>query len=158
MTNLKKINTSLKVLIAVGGYSLGTKPFSEMASNEENRTTFIESSINFLRHHGFDGLDIDWEYPEAKDKENFATLLQVVFSVFYDNDNDGENNWSYLWNARIHVFEDYTKKKLANKENNDSIGINDLQQNKIVCRFVASEFQYPSQLYNLRRCINTIAP
>ena len=34
-----------------------------MASTKENRNDFIESVVNFLTLHNFDGLDMDWEYP-----------------------------------------------------------------------------------------------
>lgn len=42
--DLKKKNPSLKVLLAVGGWSFGTQRFKEMASNSYNRRLFIFSS------------------------------------------------------------------------------------------------------------------
>ena len=39
-----------------------------MASTKENRNNFIESVVNFLTLHNFDGLDMDWEYPGKKFK------------------------------------------------------------------------------------------
>lgn len=83
VTGLKRLNKNLKVLLAVGGWSFGTKKFKEMSASRYTRQTFIISAVPFLRKHNFDGLDLDWEYPKGtKDKENFVLLLQELKEAF----------------------------------------------------------------------------
>ncbi|KAL1512585.1 hypothetical protein ABEB36_002154 [Hypothenemus hampei] len=84
---LKQSNKDLKVLLAVGGYSQGSARFSNMAAHQSTRATFIQSALTFVQTHGFDGLDLDWEYParrdgQAQDKENFALLVKELYEVF----------------------------------------------------------------------------
>jgi chitinase len=48
-----------------------------MSATRYARQTFVFSAIPFLRQHGFDGLDLDWEYPKGSDdKRNFVSLLK----------------------------------------------------------------------------------
>ena len=61
-----------------------------MALTPERRATFIASTVDMLKEHGFDGLDLDWEYPGGRsdspgapeDKANFASLLRYAFYSF----------------------------------------------------------------------------
>ncbi|KAG8177988.1 hypothetical protein JTE90_010883 [Oedothorax gibbosus] len=61
--DLKLRNPNLKTLIGIGGWDMGSAPFSFMASNPEKRSVFIDSVVSFIDKHGFDGIDIDWAYP-----------------------------------------------------------------------------------------------
>jgi chitinase len=74
-------------MAAVGGWNLASSPFSQMAKSAGSRSEFVESSVQFLKKYGFDGLDIDWEYPcqrggAPEDKMNFVLLLQELYSKF----------------------------------------------------------------------------
>lgn len=57
--------------------------FSKLAASASAQEAFFYSLICFLEEHGFDGVDIDWEYPVAPDRsgrpedlQNFITFLQ----------------------------------------------------------------------------------
>ncbi len=65
---LKKKQPHLKSLISVGGWTL-SGPFSDVALTEASRARFARSCVAFIKKYGFDGVDVDWEYPVAGGKE-----------------------------------------------------------------------------------------
>lgn len=83
-TGLKRRIQGLKVIISVGGE--GTERlFSEMVQEPIRRSMFIDSAVNFLRDHDFDGLDLHWVYPgenDEKEKELLTTLLYEIREKF----------------------------------------------------------------------------
>ncbi|KAJ8708357.1 hypothetical protein PYW07_010482 [Mythimna separata] len=86
---LKNRNPSLKTLVAVGGWNEGSAKFSRMAASPALRQNFINSALNMITAHGFDGLDVDWEYPNRRDTvhgvadiDNFTTLLRETKEAF----------------------------------------------------------------------------
>ena len=64
------------------GWNLGSAPFTKMVATAESRQDFADHSVNFLKSRGFDGLDLDWEYPANRgsppeDKDKFTLLVKV---------------------------------------------------------------------------------
>ena len=83
VTELKKKNPDLKVLLAVGGWSFGTERFKTMSATRYSRSLFIFSAMTYLRERSFDGLDLDWEFPKGSDdKKNFVDLLRELHDAF----------------------------------------------------------------------------
>jgi chitinase len=87
LNSLKQTNPDLKTLISVGGWNWSGR-FSDVALTEETRTAFAVSCVDFIKKYGFDGVDLDWEYPvsgglaanakRGEDKHNFTLLLKKI--------------------------------------------------------------------------------
>ncbi|KAL1921360.1 uncharacterized protein VTP21DRAFT_11076 [Calcarisporiella thermophila] len=83
---MKELNSAkgrTKTLISIGGWSFSqdaktSKIFPALASNEKNRRVFAASVVEFVNKHGFDGVDLDWEYPTGKDRQNFVELVKAI--------------------------------------------------------------------------------
>ena len=76
----------MKTSIAVGGWNLGSAPFTRMVATAASRQEFATSTVKFLRDHNFDGLDLDWEYPANRgsppgDRHKYGQLLEVVLLI-----------------------------------------------------------------------------
>lgn len=60
-----------------------------MAASSATRKIFVDSVVEFLKKHDFDGLDMDWEYPASRggkpeDKQHFVALLRVSHDKQYE--------------------------------------------------------------------------
>ncbi len=87
LNQLKQQNPHIKTLISVGGWN-GSGKFSGAALTDASRTVFADSCVDFMVKHGFDGIDVDWEYPVSgglaenikrpEDKQNFTLLMKKL--------------------------------------------------------------------------------
>src|SRR5271169_3524256 len=69
----------VKVLISIGGGDGIEGPrFNHMAASETARQAFVTNVHAFLVKYGYDGVDIDWEVPNAPDRANCTTLMQEL--------------------------------------------------------------------------------
>lgn len=73
----------LRINLSIGGW--GADGFSDMAATPETRKAFIANVMGWVTKYGFNGVDIDWEYPVSggwgaikarpEDKTNFTALM-----------------------------------------------------------------------------------
>jgi chitinase len=91
-TGLQK--SGLETWIAIGGYEFSNTgtAWSTMVSSSANRQAFIKSLTSFMQEYGFQGVDLDWEYPvdvtrggSPADTENFVALVSDMHSAFGGN-------------------------------------------------------------------------
>ncbi|KAF4532929.1 hypothetical protein B566_EDAN015641 [Ephemera danica] len=64
--NLRLSNPNLKTLVAIGGWNAGSTTFSSVCGNTALRAKFVDNLYNFVKQYGFNGLDLDWEYPAQR--------------------------------------------------------------------------------------------
>ncbi|KAK1756646.1 glycoside hydrolase, partial [Echria macrotheca] len=74
---LKKKDPFLKIMVAIGGWAFNDPgptrtTFSDLAASVSRQKAFIDSLVSFMATYGFDGIDVDWEYPEADDRAGRA--------------------------------------------------------------------------------------
>jgi GH18 family chitinase len=87
MNVIRKEHPHLKVLLSVGGWTWSAK-FSDVAKDDGGRETFAQSCLDMIEKYGFDGIDIDWEYPvegglssnvyRPEDGANYVLLLNAI--------------------------------------------------------------------------------
>ncbi|KAK5662511.1 hypothetical protein OQA88_8423 [Cercophora sp. LCS_1] len=95
VTDLKRLYPGLEVWIAIGGWTHNdpdqptATTFSDLAASPARQRIFHASLVNFMNTYGFDGVDIDWEYPVAEersgtpqDRANFVSWMANMRSYF----------------------------------------------------------------------------
>jgi chitinase len=86
LQQLKQLHPNLKVMISLGGASgTNTAGFAYAGSTPALRSQLAASCIDLFINGNiaagisaaglFDGIDIDWEFPSAADKQNFTLLI-----------------------------------------------------------------------------------
>jgi GH18 family chitinase len=90
---LKENNPGLSLYLSIGGWSFNdgdtASYWSDMASTSTGRYRFAQALLQFLDTYGFDGVDLDWEYPvaddrggKAEDKDNYVALIKEIRFYF----------------------------------------------------------------------------
>lgn len=74
-------NNGVQVLVSVGGWG-NHNSFSSMAADSTSRQNFINKLTEFCLEYNYDGADIDWEYPNLNDKNNFVLLIKELRNAF----------------------------------------------------------------------------
>ncbi|XP_056017105.1 chitotriosidase-1-like [Ostrea edulis] len=88
--NLRTVNPDLKILLAIGGWTHGTAPFTAVVDDPNDMAAFAANALTYLKTYQFDGLDLDWEYPGGngsppEDKQRFTSFVQKLRQVFDDD-------------------------------------------------------------------------
>jgi chitinase len=72
----KAHSAGVKVMISIGGASPGQdEAFARVAGNEASRGAFVRNMREFMLARGYDGVDVDWEFPKAPQDTGACVLL-----------------------------------------------------------------------------------
>ncbi|MBE9221036.1 glycosyl hydrolase family 18 protein [Dolichospermum flos-aquae] len=89
LQQIKAQNPNLKIMLSIGGAT--ENDFSSAAATVQSRANFAQSAIQLMKTNGFDGLDIDWDYPQANEDNNYIQLLaQLRTQINQASQNDGK--------------------------------------------------------------------
>ena len=119
INSYKKKYPGVQSLISIGGWA-ASQEFYAMMSTENGRETFASSCIDFIREYGFDGVDIDFEYPTALEDAG--------------NPNDFEIAKPY----RKEVYENYCKMLKSLRKRIDEASVQDGKEYLLTAAVTAS--------------------
>ncbi|BFZ21710.1 hypothetical protein BsWGS_24749 [Bradybaena similaris] len=83
LMDIRKAYPSVKFILSLGGPKESNTAFDVITATEARIETFSSRTVNFLYNRSFDGLDIDWQFPNtASRKEKLTRLLKEMRKIF----------------------------------------------------------------------------
>ncbi|KAF5623385.1 endochitinase 1 [Fusarium sp. NRRL 52700] len=93
---LKKKNRNLKVLLSIGGWN-NSPDLATGVSTQDRRKKFISSAIKLITDWGFDGIDVDWEYPaNAQEARNYVLILSGLRKALDQYSKNNNLNYHFM--------------------------------------------------------------
>ncbi|CAH2228793.1 jg21991, partial [Pararge aegeria aegeria] len=76
ITNFKSKYPGLKVLLSIGGDAdkEDEQKYNLLLESPQARTAFVNSGVLLAEQHGFDGIDLAWQFPRIKPKKLRSTF------------------------------------------------------------------------------------
>ncbi|KAI8631244.1 endochitinase [Xylariaceae sp. FL1651] len=127
---LKKANRQLKALLSIGGWTYSSS-FAAASSTDATRTNFAKTAVTLVKDWGFDGIDIDWEWPSSDtEANNMVSLLSAIRQELNSYSTQYANDYHFLLSVALPAGPDnYNKMKLS-------------QMNSIVDQFNMLSYDY----------------
>ena len=75
LQQLRQKNTSLRIVLSIGGGGNLDIPFAKVVESPENMATFTSACLDLVKKWDLDGMDLDWEFPKAAQKQAYSALL-----------------------------------------------------------------------------------
>ncbi|KAL1699443.1 glycoside hydrolase family 18 protein [Schizophyllum commune] len=153
MYKFKLAKRSLKVLLSVGGYTWSQDGHFGFVTNDAARAQFVKDAVQLIEDYGFDGIDLDFEFPaSAEEGTGYGKLFAELRTAFDDLQkqkgdaqpyqlsvavSSGESNYQFLdvktmdaalnyWNLMAYDYSGAWLDFVANQANVYPDGINNV--------------------------------
>jgi chitinase len=104
LNRLKIKNRRMKTLLSLGGATVNSTQFQIIFEPDRIRREFIRNTIRYLRKYKFDGLDIDWEFPETETERRIFSLLVRDYRIGFQNEALLTNRTRLLLTAAVAAY------------------------------------------------------
>ena len=82
---IKLANRNIKVLLSVGGYTWSQDGHFAFVTNDGARAQFVKDAVQLIEDYGFDGIDLDFEYPASTAEGSGYGKLFSELRTAFDN-------------------------------------------------------------------------
>ncbi|KAK2646681.1 hypothetical protein Ddye_021876 [Dipteronia dyeriana] len=120
-TTIRHKNPPVKTLFSIGGGGSDSTIFTRLASEAGTRKVFIDSSLEVARKFGFDGVDLDWEFPESSKEMQDLGCLFDEWRLAIDNEANSTGQAPLLLTAAVYFSVDFFISEVYRKYPVDSI-------------------------------------
>jgi len=104
---LKQKNRNLKVMLSIGGwmYTNEKKHLDPVGASATYQKNFADSCVDMIKNYGFDGIDVDWEYPQSSEQgEQFLALMKAIRQALNDYSDFMTRYRGYAAEAKPHFL------------------------------------------------------
>ncbi|ODV83259.1 glycoside hydrolase family 18 protein, partial [[Candida] arabinofermentans NRRL YB-2248] len=77
LAQMKYLKKGLKVLMSVGGANTNSV-FESITKSKKSVDKFVLTSVNWMSFYDFDGIDLDWEFPDSKYTSKLNYLVKSL--------------------------------------------------------------------------------
>ena len=93
---------NLKVLLSIGGWTYSQSGHFNFVTDANKRATFVSGAVSLIENYGFDGIDIDFEYPNTDAlSSGMASLLSEMRTAFDNLQKQKGDATPYLVTVRL---------------------------------------------------------
>ncbi|QPG75499.1 hypothetical protein FOA43_002854 [Brettanomyces nanus] len=76
LSQIKNLNPNVKISLSIGGAETA-QVFKKVIKHRQNMVRFVDNIVSYTQKYGFDGIDIDWEYPDAASTDRLTDLMRL---------------------------------------------------------------------------------